>query len=147
MGLALPEMKVPVSLLLLGVLLLAGCSNVATHRFPGADLTRYQRFYVEHRLTDDRHIDEMIVARLHALGRQATFGPLTMMPEDTEVLVTYEDIWAWDFKNYLIELNIQFRSARRDRGLAYGGYRQPSMFTKSPDVVIARILMPLFAPR
>jgi hypothetical protein len=140
-------MKALVPLLLLGVTLLTGCSSVQTHRNPGVDLARYQRFYVEHRLTDDRHLDEMIVARLHELGREASFGPLTMMPEDTQVVVTYEDAWAWDFKNYLIELNIQFRSARKDRGLAYGGYRQPSMITKSPEEVVSLILTPLFSKR
>lgn len=140
-------MKVLVPLFLCWVGVIAGCSSIQTHRNPGVDLTRYQRFYVEHRLTDDRHIDELIVAELKARGRDATFGPRTMMPADTDVVVTYEDVWAWDFKNYLIELTVQFHGAHTDRPLAIGSYRQPSMITKMPRNVIRSILAPLFGRR
>lgn len=111
---------------------------------PGAKLNGYDRFFVVHRLTDDRHLDETIVAELQALGKQATAGHLTMMPDDAQVVVTYDDVWAWDFKSYLIELNVQFRGARSERGLAMGAYRQPSMFPKRPNEVVRRVLRPLF---
>lgn len=133
--------------LLVGALLLTGCSSVQTRRSPGVDLNRFQRFYVIHRLTDDRHIDEMIVARLQALGREASAGPLTMMPDGTEAIVTYQDEWAWDFKSYLIQLDIQIRHAHRDRQLGHGSYRQPSPVTKPPQELVRAILDPLFAPR
>lgn len=139
-------MKVPLALLALASLL-AACSSVHTHRTPGVNLERYQRFYVEHRLTDDHHLDEMIVARLQALGRQASAGPLTMMPQDTQAIVTYQDEWAWDFKSYLIQLNLQIRDAHRGRPLAYGIYRQPSPVPKPPVELVQAILDPLFAPQ
>jgi uncharacterized protein YceK len=126
-----------------GILLLSGCSSVHTQQAPKADLGRYKYFYVEHRLSDDREIDEAIVAELKALGHDASAGPLTMMPQSADALVTYQDEWAWDFKSYLIQLNIQIRDARRERVIAAGNYQQPSMFTKKPPQVIHAILVPL----
>jgi hypothetical protein len=124
--------------------LCSGCFSVETHHDPHVKVAQYQRFFVEHRLTDDRHIDDTIVAELRSLGRQASTGPLTMMPDDAQVVISYQDEWAWDFKNYLIQLNIQLREARTDRPLATGSYRQPSMVTKSPARVVKAVLEPLF---
>jgi len=132
------------AVLLASAILLAACSSVSTHRNGHVDLSRLKRFYVEHRLTDDHHIDEQIVAGLQALGRQASAGPMTMMPDGVEAVVTYEDNWAWDFKSYLIQLSIDIRKANTDQPLARGTYRQPSMITKQPPDVIRAILTPLF---
>ncbi|ACB77832.1 hypothetical protein [Opitutus terrae] len=139
-------MKPILALVLLSALLVS-CSSVETRRSPGADLSRYQRFYVVHRLNDDRHIDELIVRRLRELGREASAGHLTMMPENTEAIVTYDDVWAWDFKSYLIQLTVYISDARRERPLGHGSYRQPSPVTKPPQELIRAILDPLLQPR
>ncbi len=128
---------------LAGVLLLSACSSIHTQRDPKIDLDRYAHFFVEHRLSDDRQIDEAIVAELKALGRDASAGPMTMMPQNADAIVTYQDEWAWDFKSYMIQLNIQIRDSRRERIVATGNYQQPSMFTKKPDQVVHAILNPL----
>jgi hypothetical protein len=141
-----PAMKVFV-VLLTGVLLLSSCSSIHTQRDPRSDLDKFQHFYVEHRLSDDRFIDEAIVAELKALGRDASAGPRTMMPQSADAIVTYQDEWAWDFKSYLIQLNIQIRDSRRERIVATGNYQQPSMFTKKPNQVVHAILRPLLKPR
>jgi len=139
-------MKVLVALLAI-VCLLSACSSVHTQRAPGAELGHYKQFYVEHRLSDDRHIDEAIVAELKSLGREASAGPLTMMPQSADAIVTYQDEWAWDFKSYMIQLNIQIRDSRRERIVANGNYQQPSMFTKPPAQVVHAILLPLLKHR
>lgn len=128
-------MKVPVVLFAF-VLLLCGCTSIHTQRNPRADLARYHRYYVEHRLTDDHHIDDAIVTELRSRGLQASAGPLTMMPDDAEVVVGYADTWAWDFKSYLYQLDINLRTARLDQPLAAGTYRQPTIVTKPPEAVI-----------
>ena len=137
-------MRVSVLLLVYAGMLLSGCSTVQTQRDPKADLSHFKHFYVEHRLTDDHHLDELIVAELQALGCEASAGPLTMMPQSAEAIVNYQDAWAWDFKSYLFQLDLQIRDSRKDRLLASGTYRQPSMITKSPAEVIHVILTPLF---
>lgn len=136
-------MKVTV-LLLSAVTLLCACSTINTHRYPKVDLSGIKRFYVLHRLTDDHHIDDIIVARLQALGREAAAGPLTMMPQSTEAVVTYRDEWAWDFKSYLIQLDIDIVRAHNNQPLARGSYRQPSLVPKDSTAVVEEILKPLF---
>lgn len=137
-------MKVSVLVFLVGLLALSGCSSVQTQQNPKADLQQFKKFYVEHRLTDDHHIDELIVAELRSYGLVADAGPLTMMPRDTDAVVSYVDTWAWDFKSYLYQLDIGIRDARRESGLATGSYRQPTMITKEPAEVIRLILRPIF---
>lgn len=128
--------------------LLSSCSSVHSRSNPQVDLGRIKSFYVLHRLTDDNHIDEQIVEYLRRHGREADAGPLTMMPQSVEAVVTYQDDWAWDFKTYLIQLRIEIRRSHNNQFLAEGGYRQPSLITKPPAVVIERILNPLFgAPK
>jgi hypothetical protein len=132
-------MKVSLVLfLLLG--LLAGCRSIYVDRRPHTDFTRIKRFYVEHRLSDNHQIDQTIVAELRALGFEASAGPLTMMPGQVDAIVTYQDEWAWDFKSYLIQLNIQLRSAITEQYRAPGTYRQPSPITKPPAEVVRSIL-------
>jgi hypothetical protein len=136
-------MKVLV-LLLCWAACLTSCSSIHTRRDPRVDLSRIKSFYVLHRLTDDHHIDEMIVDQLKKYGREASAGPLTMMPQEVEALVTYQDEWAWDFKTYLIQLRIEIRRSHNNQPLAEGMYRQPSIVTKSPAAVIEEILKPVF---
>jgi len=136
-------MRVTVLLLSIATLLSA-CSTINTHRDPKVDLSGIKRFYVLHRLTDDHHIDDIIVARLQALGREAAAGPLTMMPQSTEAVVVYRDEWAWDFKSYLLQLDVDIVRAHNNHPLARGSYRQPSLVPKDPTAVVEEIFKPLF---
>ena len=120
----------------------ASCSSLDTHK--EGDLGAIQRIYVEHRLTDNHRIDEAIVADLKARGYDASCGPLTMLPDGIQGIITYEDRWAWDFNNYLIELHLEMRENFTGKPLATGHYHQASAITKSPPEVVHQILDPLF---
>ncbi len=125
--------------------LFTGCASVETRKV--VDLSRFNKIYVEHKLTDDRRVDEMIVNELTRLGYQASHGPLTMLPDHTDAVLTYEDRWEWDFKTYLIEFNVTVRTARTNKKLADGRYYQPTPNTKAPAEVIGKVLTPLFAKK
>lgn len=129
-------------LTLTAALAIAGCSSVSTRKVVALD--RFQRFYVERRLNENNHLDELIVAELKRLGRDASSGPRTMMPEKTEVLVTYDTRWNWDFKTYLIELNLELHTLYPSKKLADGRYYQPSLTPKAPVEAVRGILGPLF---
>lgn len=129
-------------LLLLSVaILLGGCSSVSTRQV--IDLTPFKHVYVVHRLTDDHHLDELFVQELQRRGHEASSGPLTMMPDTTDAILTYADRWEWDFKSYLIELDLELRTARTDKKLADGRYYQPNLKTKPPAEVIHELLTSL----
>jgi hypothetical protein len=122
--------------------LLSGCTSVSTRQVVALD--DFRNIYVERRLADNNHVDELIVAELQRLGRNASSGPRTMMPEKTDAVVTYHDRWEWDFKTYLIELNIEVHTAHTKKKLADGRYYQPTIKTKPAPEVIRELFEPLF---
>jgi lysyl-tRNA synthetase class I len=135
----------PFALLAVCVLLFSGCASIETRKV--VDLSQFKKIYVEHRLTDDRRVDEMIVQELTKLGYQASRGPLTMLPDHTDAVLTYEDRWEWDFKTYLIEFNVTVRTARTNKKLADGRYYQPTPNSKAPAEVVSKVITPLFGKK
>lgn len=123
--------------------LLAGCTTAVSARKVVA-LDRYQRIYVERRLNDNNRIDELFVAELRRLGRDASSGPLTMMPEKIDLLLTYDTRWEWDFKTYLIELNLELHTVHPRKKLADARYYQPNVRNRPPPEVIRELLDRLF---
>ncbi len=125
--------------------LVAGCSSLSTRKT--VDLTRYKHIYVEHRLADNHRLDEQIVTELKALGcPEASCGFLTMKPAGVDAIITYEDRWTWDFKDYLIEFSLNIRDARADKPIGHGYYHQAALTTKSPEAVIHKVLGELLSP-
>ena len=127
--------------------LLAGCSSVNTLTAPKVDLTKYKRVFVESRLNDNNGMDQRIANELTRLGYTASSGPLTLMPEDTELVVTYDARWEWDFRQYLIELRIGVRPAQSFTVLASGRYFHPGITSRTPDAMVQELLAPMFPRR
>lgn len=129
--------------LVLALAFLAGCASVSTRKVMPLD--GFRRIYVEQRLNDNHQLAELLAAELRRLGCEASSGPRTMMPETTEAVLTYDDRWTWDFRSYLIEFNLELRTAHSNKKLADARYYQPSIKTRSPAEVIHELLSPLFA--
>lgn len=123
--------------------LCAGCAILDTTTNPKASLAQFKKIYVEHRLVDDHHLDELIVAELQSHGHEASCGPLTMKPAGTDALVTYEDRWGWDFKSYLLEITIYVRDARTNQPVASGTFRRGIIPPKTPVQMIHEAIVPL----
>ena len=85
-----------ISLLVLGALCLTACSSYEAH--PGsAKVANQKRIFILSNQNDNNFLDTQIVAALKLRGYESECGPMTMMPDDTQVIVTYEDHWTWDF--------------------------------------------------
>ena len=132
--------------LLCGCLFLTGCSSLSTHS-DATGLKSVKRVYVEHLLTDNDRIDECIVGELKARGYDAACGPLTMMPDNVDAIVTYSSRTAWDFKSYVIELNVAVNANFTNKPLATGRYYQPSLRTKSAPEVVHDVIGAIFPAR
>ena len=126
--------------------LLSGCSSTSTFRWPGVDLADYKRVWVEKNFDDDRRIHETIAAELKALGYEADSGPATMMPRGIELIVTYDDDWNWDFRDYLIDIEISVREPRSSRVIARGRYFRPGITNKAPEVMVREVVNSIFKP-
>jgi len=130
---------------LAGAVVLAGCTHLVTRSLPKADIGHYKHLFVEHRLADSYGIADEMARQLREMGYDASAGALTMMPGEAELIVSYQDMWTWDFNTYMIEIDVQVRSARTDKILAVGHYYRPSMvFGHPPASMIHEMLVKLF---
>ena len=124
---------------------LCGCTQITTRSLPKADVAGHKHVFVEHRLADSYGVAEEIARELRAMGYDASAGALTMMPPETELIVSYDDMWQWDFTTYMIELDMQVRTAHSDKIVAVGHYFRPSMvFGRPPAEMIHDLLAKLF---
>lgn len=138
-------MKPPSLLLLAAALLLAGCTSLSTHR--NSALDGVKRIYIEHLLTDNHRLDESMVTELRALGYEVSAGPLTMMPEKVDAIITYRARVAWDFKSYVTEFSVELKGTFNGQVIATGSYRQASMITKTPEEVVHLVIQKMMPPR
>ncbi|HEY1794244.1 MAG TPA: hypothetical protein VGG34_15110 [Opitutaceae bacterium] len=128
-----------------GLALMAGCGHISSRTLPGADLSSRKTVFVEHRLADSYGISDEIARQLRGMGYKASSGALTMMEPGTDLVVSYDDMWTWDFNNYMIEIDIQVRNATSGKVLAIGHDFRPSMvFGHAPEAMIHDVLVKLF---
>jgi hypothetical protein len=133
-------------LLALGAALVAsGCSQISTRKVPNTAVWDSKHIFVEKRLSDNFGVAEDLEKELRALGYDASSGALTMKPEGTELIVSYDDMWTWDFSTYMIEIDIQVRNAKNDKIVAIGHYFRPSIvFGRPPEAMIRELVGKLF---
>ena len=91
-------------------LLLGGCATYDTDVARGRSLAGIKKYFVVSNLNDNHALDHHLAASLRARGFEAEVGPLTMMPDDTQAVVTYQDYWAWDFGDRLTFFRLHVRS-------------------------------------
>lgn len=130
--------------LLLGFVALAtGCGSLTTAG--RVDLGKHRRVWVEQRLNDNLGVGRKLAAELTALGYTAEVGHLTMMPENTELIVTYDAREEWDFRAYLIELNVSVRPVKDYNVIiSTARYFHPGVTKKSSDAMIHELMVKLF---
>jgi hypothetical protein len=132
-------------LLPLLALVLAGCAQLT--REGRGDLSVHRRVFVEQRLNDSLGVHRFLVQELRALGYDATSGWLTELPEDAQLVVTYDARETWDFRPYLIELNVAVRPARDyHRVVATARYFRPGVTNKRPEAMVRELATTLFPP-
>jgi hypothetical protein len=132
-------------LALAALALVCGCSEMTTRSVHNLDLSRKRHIFVEQRRTDSFGVADEIARQLRALGYDASSGAMTMMPAGTDLVVTYDDMWTWDFNSYMIEIDIQVRTAGSEKIVAMGHYFRPGMvFGHPPSAMIHDLLAKLF---
>jgi hypothetical protein len=132
--------------LLLVLAVCAGCNTTVTVRKPPTlDLSRFQRIFVVQLLNENHHLDEMLVNELKLTGRTVTSGPQTMMPEETDAVLTYQAQWTGDFTTSLLDLSVEMHTAHTNKRLVEGQYYQPLARPKPPEKVVHELVKRLFA--
>lgn len=134
-----------VPLLLMVGLALSGCVSYKARVAPGADGVRYERFFVQRNLNDNHAIDRHILSALAAHGFEAESGPLTMLPENTQVILSYTDRWGWDFGEHLIVLDVVMKDARTGRQLGVASLNRRFGYARNAPEVVRRLVDELLA--
>lgn len=93
------------------VLGLAGCASYDAQVVSMKSVQGINRFFVVTNQNDNHAIAENIASVLKARGFAVDLGPRTMMPDNTQAVVLYQDRWTWDFGDHLIYLTINIRDA------------------------------------
>ncbi len=130
--------------LLLAGLLLGGCASFQADEWSTGSLAGMKRFFVVSNLSDNRALDHHIVAALQARGLVADSGPLTMMPGDTQAIVTFQDHWNWDFGEHLYYLKITVRKPESSEPLSAATYNARIPRKESTAETVARLVDRLF---
>ncbi|WOO42315.1 hypothetical protein [Rubellicoccus peritrichatus] len=100
-------------------------------------------YYVERLPADGRGINRQIVDALRKRGLKAATGEAGQLPVGTDVVVTYQDRWMWDYTMYMIRLNIQLKTVDGEL-LASGESYRTGMIRKPPEFMIDEILNEIF---
>ncbi len=133
------------ALTLIGIgLLLGGCASFDAQVEHGRSLAKVQRFFVESNLNDNHALDQQIAGAFKARGLEAETGPLTMMPDKTQAVVTFQDRWAWDFGDHLVFLRIAVRDTRSEQSFASVTYDARIPLRGSTEAIVARLVGRLF---
>ena len=127
--------------------LLTGCASTTVFRSRTADFSKYHHLWVEQDMADDHRIDLMIANELRAIGYEVDTGPLTMMPiRGIDAIVSYSDEWTWDFKTYMIDIEITLQEPKSPHVVARGRYFRPGFIGKSPEKMVHEVVQMVFKP-
>jgi hypothetical protein len=133
-------------LALAAALLLGGCSTYRIASDGRHDFAATKRFFVETPLTDDHQIGTAIVAALRSHGREADRGPITMLPDSAEVIVSFQDRWFWDVKYHMTSLRLTARDPNTDAILGWVSFDGATAMNANPGEVVARLVAAMLAP-
>ena len=130
----------PLLCLLVLSLLPAGCTSYNERTTTGANLAAKKHFFVLSNLNDNHAIDRLVEAELKSRGYDGSSGPHTMMPDDAEVLVTYDENWAWDFGDHLVYLQLTATNTRTGELYATASFKAKIPSNKSVEKIIAELI-------
>jgi hypothetical protein len=125
---------------------LVGCATTERHvSVPGRNLKDVRRFFVERNLQDNHRIEERIVRVLRARGFEVESGPLTLLPDTAQVVIGYQDYWAWDFSDHMVVLKLSARDPQSMQPYATASYVKHVAFTSDAEVVVGQVVGELLA--
>ncbi|MEI7798879.1 MAG: hypothetical protein EBT98_06870 [Opitutaceae bacterium] len=132
-------------LLFIASLLLSGCASYEARIEKGHDLAQNKYFFIIHNPSDNHALDHRIAEALQARGLKVEMGPLTMMPENTQAVIVYQDRWGWDFGEHLVYLQIDAREPQKSQAFASASLVTTIPLRESSTVSVNRLIDRLFA--
>jgi len=127
---------------LLYILILSGCAS--TYVPPRVNLNTLETFYVQTSPEDEHQVDQAISEQLKLMGFESSYGPADATPAEIDAIVNYQDQWAWDVKEYLLELKIQVYRASDGVMIGNGRVYRTSLQRRTVSKVAREVLEDMF---
>ncbi len=135
-------------LVFLACALLSGCMSLERKvDAPGRDFKDVKRFFVLRNLKDNHGIEDRLVRTLKARGFEVTSGPATMQPDSAQVVIGYDDYWAWDFGEHMVMLKLTARDPQAAFPYLTASYMKHVAFSTDADLVVALVVDELLGSR
>ncbi|MEN9841002.1 MAG: hypothetical protein RL376_802 [Verrucomicrobiota bacterium] len=83
-----------------------GCTSLERTVKPERDPALLREIFVVVNLNDNHGVARKLAETLRTRGLHADSGPLTMLPETAQAVLTYDDRWSWDFGEHMTYLKI-----------------------------------------
>jgi hypothetical protein len=136
-------MKPLAPLVALLALVLSGCATYMAVSISTVNLKSYHKIYVISNLDDNHHIDLLLVQALQQQGKEAESGPHTMIPEDAQAIINYQDHWLWDFSDHLVGLSVEMRDSHKNQMIGRAFYSGTASMRTSPPEAIQNLITDL----
>jgi hypothetical protein len=125
-------------------LFLGGCASFDAHIVKGHSMAGLKHFFIITSPSDNHALDHRIAEALQARGLQVDIGPLTMMPDDAQAVVTYQDRWSWDFGEHLVYMQIDITTPDHNNSFATVNFTATVPLHETPGVTVGRLVNKLF---
>jgi hypothetical protein len=129
------------------LLLLGGCTSYDAQIERNHSFTGVKRLFVVSNQNDNHGLDRLVANSLIARGFVAETGPLTMMGDDTQAIVMYEDHWTWDFGDHLVHLQLTVRDPKSPLTYAMASFGAKVPSRQPTSVIVDELVAKLLAAR
>lgn len=124
----------------------SGCVNISTANVdPGTNVNNLKTMYVQQSSTDQRGVGNLIADKLRTKGVQVTTGTADEPKAKVDALVTYKDVWIWDWSTYLLDLTILMKDQKTDQVIASGNSRHGSMTRLTPPEMVSEVVEKIYS--
>ena len=137
----------PLSVLLLGFGLLAACTSYEARVDKGRSLDGVKSYFVLSNTNDNHALDAQIAAALKSRGFATETGPLSMLPDEAQAIVSYQDHWAWDFGDHLVYLQLAVRDRKTNQPYATVTFSAKVPTRKPLAEIVEGLIGPLLAKK
>lgn len=98
------------------------------------------------RVSSKGDIPSHIKTELEKRGKKAKIGPISKISQESEVIVSYRDLWGWDMADILKALIITFKINKTNEPILQVSYTQPEPFHgfPSPEKEIPNLMKKAF---
>jgi hypothetical protein len=139
---------VRIFLVLFACALLAGCMSLERKvAATGRDFKGEKRFFVLRNHKDNHGIEDRIVRALRARGFEVTSGPATLQPDSAQVVIGYDDYWAWDFGEHMVMLKLSARDPQAAFPFVTASYVKQVEFSTDAERVVGQVVDELLGTR